>query len=147
MGHAHVGKVVEWGMDSDYNSIPTVYGCTSCSDISMSALTDEEVTPEHRYHTEYIDGCFGCKARTLQLATGDANVIASGWTGKKWDGELQNFRDAVAQGISPEGTSTKKIQEAVDASDRMGRAYKAEDMPQAKHINKPIIETMKEIGM
>jgi hypothetical protein len=59
------------------------------------------------------------------MATGDANgdLVQSGWTNKKWDNELKLYRDARAQGIQPEGTSTAKIRKALDVSDKTGHAY------------------------
>lgn len=47
-------------------------------------------------------------------------------TEKKWDRELQSYRDARAQGIQPAGTTTEKIQTAVEMSNLTGRAYNAE---------------------
>jgi hypothetical protein len=44
---------------------------------------------------------------------------------KKWDAELQSYRDARAQGIQPAGTTTAKIRQAVDISDKTGRAFDA----------------------
>lgn len=59
------------------------------------------------------------------MATGDANgsLVGNGWTNKKWDNELKLYRDARAQGIQPEGTSTAKIRKALDVSDKTGHAY------------------------
>jgi hypothetical protein len=61
----------------------------------------------------------------IQMSTGDANstLISGGWTNKKWDNELKLYRDARAQGIQPEGTSTAKIRKALDVSDKTGHAY------------------------
>ena len=75
-------------------------------------------------HPEYVEGCFGCKIGTLVMNAGEANSNLSVST-KKWDKELQAYRDARAQGIQPAGTSTKKIQEAVDISNKTGKAYQA----------------------
>lgn len=76
-------------------------------------------------HPDFVDGCFGCKVSTLQLATGDANgnMIASGWSQKKWDQELSLYRKARAQGIQPDTTKTKDIQKAIDVSNKTGYAY------------------------
>jgi hypothetical protein len=59
------------------------------------------------------------------MATGDANgeLVGNGWTNKKWDNELSLYREARAQGIQPEGTSTAKIRKAMDVSDKTGHAY------------------------
>lgn len=42
---------------------------------------------------------------------------------KKWDNELQEYRNARAQGIQPDGTSLKKVRQAVDLSNQTGMAY------------------------
>jgi uncharacterized protein YdaU (DUF1376 family) len=59
------------------------------------------------------------------MSTGDANggLVDGGWTNKKWDNELKLYRDARAQGIQPEGTSTAKIRKAMDVSDKTGHAF------------------------
>jgi len=75
-------------------------------------------------HPEYVEGCFGCKVGTLVVSTGDANSNL-GVSTKKWDKELQAYRDARAQGIQPAGTSMKKVQEAVKISNETGKAFGA----------------------
>jgi hypothetical protein len=67
------------------------------------------------------------RASNLQLNTGDAkaNLIATGWTQKKWDNELKEYRDARAQGIEPKSTKTADIRKAVEHSDKTGVAYQA----------------------
>jgi hypothetical protein len=59
------------------------------------------------------------------MATGDANgeLVSNGWTNKKWNNELKLYREARAQGIQPEGTSTAKIRKAMDVSDKTGHAF------------------------
>lgn len=78
-----------------------------------------------RVHPTFVEGCFGCKASSIQLAAGDAggDLVSNGWTNKKWDKELELYRSARAQGVQPDGTSTKKIQKALDISDKTGVAY------------------------
>ena len=58
------------------------------------------------------------------MNTGEANYNLS-VSSKKWDKELQAYRDARAQGIQPDGTSMKKIQQAVKISNETGKAYGA----------------------
>ena len=77
---------------------------------------------QRQKHPEYVEGCFGCKASTLDLNAGDANSRLAMST-KKWDKELALYRSARAQGIQPEGTSTAKIRKAIDVSNRTGIAY------------------------
>jgi hypothetical protein len=75
-------------------------------------------------HPEYVEGCFGCKVGTLVMNAGDANSNLNVST-RKWDRELEAYRTARAQGIQPAGTSMKKVQEAVQISEKTGQAYKA----------------------
>ena len=44
---------------------------------------------------------------------------------KKWDAELQSYRDARAAGIQPATTRSKDIKAAVALSDKAGRAFDA----------------------
>jgi hypothetical protein len=123
--HKHAGKILEFGFDLDMNWVAKLYGCLGCEyKDSMPPPDEEELAIDHNYCGP---DCFGCKARGLQLATGDAagNIIASGTTQKKWDKELSLYKQARAQGIQPEGTSTKQIQKAIDVSNRTGVAYDA----------------------
>lgn len=64
-------------------------------------------------------------ASNIQMNAGDASggFVANGWTQKKWDKELNLYESARKQGIQPEGTSTAKIQQALDISDKTGKAY------------------------
>jgi hypothetical protein len=66
------------------------------------------------HHPVPIDGCFGCKGLTLQMNTGDAKRDIPD---KKWNSELQAYRDARAQGIQPAGTTMRHVQEAHRASE------------------------------
>jgi len=42
-----------------------------------------------------------------------------------WDAELHAYSDAVRQGVQPAGTSKKKVELAMKASERTGIAYKS----------------------
>lgn len=75
-------------------------------------------------HPEYVEGCFGCKVGTLVMNAGEANSNLS-MSSKKWDKELQAYRDARSQGIQPSGTSMKQVRQAVEISNKTGEAYKA----------------------
>ena len=97
-------------------------------------------------HPEYVEGCFGCKGLTLSMNAGDADSRRV-MTNKAFNRELDAYKEARAQGIQPAGTSMKKIEEAVKASETLGRAYDAQKMPPAKHINKKSAEVMKELGV
>ena len=77
-----------------------------------------------RTHPEYVEGCFGCKASTVDLNPGEANSRLT-MSAKKWDKELALYRTARAQGIQPDGTTTTKIRKAIDISNKTGIAYGA----------------------
>lgn len=101
---------------------------------------------KHRQdHPEDVEGCFGCKIIGLQINTGDASSQKV-MSNKKWDGELDAYRAARAQGIQPEGTGMAAIKSAITASEAMGKAYNANDMTSAKFINKKSISTLTEAG-
>ena len=97
-----------------------------------------------RIHPEFVEGCFGCKASTLELNTGDANARAA-MPKRKWDNELQRYRDARSQGIQPAGTTMDKIVAAEKASENLGRAYNAEKDPNAKTIDKKTANVINEV--
>ena len=97
------------------------------------------------HHPEPVDNCFGCKGLSIQMNTGDADSRRS-MPNKAFNAELNAYKEARAQGIQPNGTSMAKIQEAVKASEALGKPYNAEKMPPAKHINKKTAAIMKEIG-
>jgi hypothetical protein len=77
-----------------------------------------------RKHPEFIEGCFGCKASTVDLNAGEASTRLT-MSAKKWDNELALYRSARAQGIQPDTTKTKDIRKAIDISNKTGRAYGA----------------------
>jgi hypothetical protein len=96
-------------------------------------------------HPEAVEGCFGCKVLTLQMNTGDASSQKQ-TSNKKWEGELDAYRQARADGIQPAGTTMKKIQEARRASEAMGSAYDANTMPSTKLIQNKTVSKLKEVG-
>jgi len=79
---------------------------------------------QRQKHPEYVEGCFGCKASTIDLNAGEANSRLT-MSAKKWDKELALYRSAREQGIQPEGTSTAKIRKAIDISNKTSKAYGA----------------------
>ena len=144
-GHVHISKVLDWGFDSEHTFKATSWGCVLCDIVTEKPLLHEDIEIDH---TACDEDCFDCKAKGLQLATGDAagNIIASGTTQKKWDKELQLYRDAKAQGVQPAGTSTKAIRSALTASEVLNKPYDAGKMPATQHITKEIVAVMKEVG-
>lgn len=77
-----------------------------------------------RTHPEFVEGCFGCKALTVDLNPGEATSRMD-MSAKKWDNELALYRQARSQGIQPDTTKTKDIRRAIDVSNKTGRAYGA----------------------
>lgn len=97
-------------------------------------------------HPEDVEGCFGCKIMSLQINSGDASS-SKVTSNKKWEGELNAYREARADGIQPAGTTMKKIQEARRASEAMGSAYDANSMPSTNLIKNKTVSKLKEVGL
>jgi len=142
--HEHKPKVTDWGFDEFQNWIPVLYGCIDCDATFVQIPKEEEKLPHD--HPEYVDGCFACKIVTLELGVGDAHSGKT-MTGRKWDGELQAYRDARRQGIQPAGTSARSVEDAVRASDNLGSAYNAESMAPAPVFTKSATKAMEKAGL
>jgi len=144
----HKSKVLDWAYelkDGQMNQYVSLYGCTECDATSFEPfISKEEIFTADHSNCE-INPCFGCKAKGLQLSTGDANGRAA-MPRRKWEGELQAYRDARRQGIQPAGTTMDKIVAAEQASENLGRAYNAEKDPNAKKIDKKTAQVMTELG-
>ena len=141
----HISKVLEWGFTDTHDFKATKYGCINCEEISPVPFRAKDIFIDHRT-CGGPDVCFGCKAAGLQLNTGDASNQKS-TTNKKWEGELNAYREARAQGIQPEGTSMEKINEARRASDAMGAAYDSNTMPSTNLIQDKTVSKLKEVGL
>ena len=140
----HISRVTEWGFDDNHNFMATAYDCVLCGEKSPTPFPHEEKVEID--HTNCDDDCFYCKAKGLQLNTGDAssNKIMSN---KKWNGELDAYRAARAQGIQPNGTSMAQVQAAVTASEVMGKAYDADTMSTpAAVITKEAVKSLGQVG-
>jgi hypothetical protein len=61
------------------------------------------------------------RAKNLQLNPNLSDTSKS----KRFEGDLQRYRDVRGQGIQPAGTSAAQIQKAEEMSQRMGQAYDA----------------------
>jgi hypothetical protein len=85
------------------------------------------------------------QASNIAINSGDAGSTMK-MPAKKWDGELAAYREARAQGIQPAGTTMKAVNEAKDASQKLGVAYDAGTMPAAKRITRRTAKVMKETG-
>lgn len=142
MSCSHISRVKEWGFNEHHDFIATLWDCVLCGVESQVPFKDNEVIINH---SECGEDCFGCKAKGLQLNTGDASSQKI-MSNKKWDGELNEYRKARAQGIQPAGTTMAAIQEAYRASEVMGKAYDADTMTKADVITKQSISSLKEAG-
>ena len=144
MTHKHELKEIEFELDKNTNWV-SIYLCKECDIRSEVPFPTDVQESDHWQHDSYVDGCFTCKVLTLQVNTGDAGRAES-MTAKKWDGELQAYRNARAEGIQPAGTTMKAINEARAASDKLGAAYNADVMPSADKITKQSASVLKHTG-
>ena len=140
----HISRVKTWGFSENHDFKVTEYDCLLCGLTSPVPFKEEENIDID--HVDCDDDCFGCKVRTLQLNTGDANS-SKVMSNKKWHGELDAYREARDQGIQPEGTSMDAIQRAVEASEAMGKAYDANTMTSARFIDKKSVNDLSEVGV
>lgn len=67
---------------------------------------------------------YGAYLRSKSLRLGHVGPASSS-RGKAWDNELNYFDKAVANGIIPDGTSTKATKRAFAISERTGVPYRA----------------------
>lgn len=126
--NGHIGKVAKDGYSLVNGQMifkVELFGCTECNATSIEPWSDSGLIQKNPDHddSEFCP-CFGCKARTLQLSTGDA-AGNKGMANKKWDAELNLYKSAREQGIQPAGTSTRLVQKAIDDSNKVGKAYDA----------------------
>lgn len=73
-----------------------------------------------RDHGSY-DACLKDAGVRTYLASPSRGL--DGTTQKRWDADLSAYRDARKQGIQPDGTTRRKVEQAVKASDAAGAAY------------------------
>lgn len=146
----HISKVIEWGikrLDGDVIEIPVKYGCTKCDETSDTSLSDGVIALNIDHSDCDNNPCFGCKAKGLQLNTGDAKATKN-ISNKAWDSELKAYEHARAQGIQPAGTSMKAIKEATAASEAMGTPFSADTAGvNADKITKKTASKLKEVGL
>lgn len=140
----HISRVKTWGFSENHDFKVTEYDCLLCGLTSPVPFKEEENIDID--HVDCDDDCFGCKVRTLQLNTGDANS-SKAMSNKKWNGELDAYRAARAQGIQPASTSMAHVKAAVEASNAMGKAYDADTaIAPAQSINKKSVASLTEVG-
>lgn len=129
----HISKIVKFGyklIDGDVKSHVELWGCTKCDVTSPEPLYDIEAkyyeVKEIDHSNCSEDPCFGCKAKGLQLSTGDANGRRI-MTAKAYDNELKAYSDAIRQGVEPATTNMKDIQAAMNLSQLAGKAFDSTD--------------------
>ena len=138
----HISRVKEWGFNDNHDFIASLWDCVLCGLESDTPFREEEQVSIDHTHCDY-DPCFGCKAKGLQLNTGDASRDISD---KSWNDRLGFYRQARADGIQPNGTHPVQVEAAYKASETLGKAYNAETMIRADKVSKGVSEVMKAIG-
>jgi hypothetical protein len=144
---SHLSRVSEWGFNDKHDFIVTEYDCVLCGEKSPTPFPHEEQLVSIDHTDCDNNPCFGCKAKGLQLNTGDANHTKM-VSNKKWDAENNAYAQARAEGIQPAGTSMAKIIEARKASEAMGKAFNADSAGvEAGLINNKTANKLKEVGL
>lgn len=138
----HISRVKEWGFDDNHNFRATLWDCATCGTESSTPFVDTKFVQIDHSNCTY-DPCFGCKAKGLQLNTGDA---ARDISDKSWNNRLAFYRQARADGIQPNGTHPVQVEAAYKASETLNKAYNAETMIRADKVTKGVGEVMKAIG-
>ena len=144
----HKSKVLEWGYelkDGQMKQYVSLYGCTECDATSPEPFPSKEEVFVIDHSNCDSDPCFGCKAKGLQLSTGDANS-QSFMSKKKYNKEMDAYKEARRQGIQPGGTTMQKIEAAHKASEALGKPYNGNSMISAEKITTKTAQVMKEIG-
>lgn len=65
------------------------------------------------------------RSKNLRVAYCNSAAGKDATAQKRWDKELADYRSAREQGIQPAGTTTPKIRQAVELSNKAGKAYDA----------------------
>ena len=141
----HTNMTVKWGFDENHEWTTVLYGCSLCDIEPQKERFPDRPKQEVDHSKCDYDPCFTCKAKNLQVNTGDAGRMG-GWTKKSWDSELNFYKQARAQGVQPEGTSRAAVEKALKASEVIGKAYDGNTMPKASTINAKSAEAYKEVG-
>ena len=140
----HANIVLEWGfVDDKHNWGPSLWGCSQCDATSPTRFYDYATIEEVDHSNCESDPCFGCRAKSLQISTGDAGTVVSK---KAFEGRLANYANARRQGIQPAGTNASQVEAAYKASETLGKAYDAGTMVDTAKITKRTAKLMKEIG-
>lgn len=139
----HISRVKEWGFDDNHNFTAALWDCITCGVESSTPFLDEE--QEEIDHSKCDKNpCFGCKAKGLQLNTGDAGRPVAD---KQWKANLKEYSDARKQGVQPSSTNVHAVRAAMEASSKIGRAYDANTMVRADKVTKSMAKAINEVGV
>ena len=83
----------------------------------MSNCTSGCPTQDHTSWGECL------RSKGLRIAYARSAAGSDATKQKRWDQEISRYRNAVAQGIEPDGTTTAKVRQAEQWSERHGVAF------------------------
>lgn len=118
--HQHISKILKWGLDEQHKFIGTLFGCTVCDAVSEQPWPEVVEISAHSTHIEYVENCFGCKAQTLELSTGDARS-SRGMSNRAFNAEMTAYQGAIKEGLDPRTTNMVDINAAKHAADKAGK--------------------------
>lgn len=118
----HHGIVHKWGFDDNHNWTAIEFICKNCNEIRSERFPVEKLETVMEHEARCDGSCEGCQAKLIQFSTGDAGRPMAQ---KKWDAELNAYSAARKQGIQPAGTSMRAVQDAVEKSNKAGKAFDA----------------------
>jgi hypothetical protein len=72
------------------------------------------------------------RSKSLRIAYANSAKGQDATKQKKWDAELDSYYGAVAQGIEPNGTTTAKIRQAEQWSQKEGIAFTPDNVDAVK---------------
>ena len=139
----HISRVKEWGFDDNHNFRANLWDCVNCGVESSTPFRGKEEEAIDHSKCNY-DPCFGCKAKGLQLNTGDAGRPVAD---KQWKANLKEYSDARKQGVQPQSTNVHAVRAAMEASTKIGRAYDANTMPRADKVTKSMASAINQVGV
>lgn len=86
-----------------------------------------------RTHSTYVEGCFGCQISGVSFTGYRESLGRTRTERKRNEAELKQYRRARREGSQPRGTQEFQTQEAIRESDRLGRAFRADDLAGTYH--------------
>lgn len=90
----------------------------------MGVAKDGDELIHRRTHPSPTPGCFACKVSSLSYATGVTRTLAE----KSRMYGLDQYAKTRKEGSQPRGTKPEFVEKAKRESDRLGRAYRADDL-------------------